>query len=321
MRGKHADVKNIRKLGLDYLLEMAKNGIGKSKHYYKRIEGGTDDKIFSYETLNKYYRIWNQFCDMLKESGYKANGHTPRTLEEARGFVPEYLRILQSRPGTMGAEHLSAWTIQTYCSAINKVLKFNTKEYKKPTRHYADIRKSRLAVDSDKSFSIKNNQDLIRFCMTTGLRKNKELAKVRGTDLVQRDDGRYAIHVVGKGGRSRDAGIYGPDEDIELVVSLMRAAGDDLAWPRIHSHADVHHFRAIYACRVYLTYARDPHDLPRDQRYCCRGHKAGIWYDRDALKRTSLELGHKRVNVVANNYLYALDEALSEMDSGIPNTG
>lgn len=313
MRGTHDQVKSIKQQGLEILFKKFKFGKGTSK-YKDNKSDVCKKKIYSYQSLTTYTAGWVDFCRTMKASHYKVNGHSPRTLEEAVGFVPEYLKILENRPGYSGNEHVSVSTVKTRFYALAKVFSIKAKDYDLPKYSRDEIYRSRRPVVGDAHFSEKNNAALITFSRTVGLRNFKELQRIRGTDLLLREDGRWAIHVTGKGGLERDAGLYGSQEDIALVVKMMTDAGDELVWPHVHSNADIHSYRADYAIRVYLTYARDVGGLTKKERYDCRGSKKGIRYDRSALMKASLELGHKRVGVVANNYLYKLDEVLAADD-------
>ena len=58
-----------------------------------------------------------------------------------------------------------------------------------------------------------------------------------------------------------------------------------------------------YAAARYAELARDPHTLPPNERYLCRGSRRGEVYDRAALAQVSQDLGHNRLEVVVTNYL------------------
>ena len=52
-----------------------------------------------------------------------------------------------------------------------------------PTRHRADITRSRTAAQRDKNFNAENHKEFIEFCKGTGLRKS-ELECLRGDQLL-----------------------------------------------------------------------------------------------------------------------------------------
>ena len=41
-------------------------------------------------------------------------------------------------------------------------------------------------------------------------------------------------------------------------------------------------------------------------RYCCMKDRAGVWYDREAMREASRALGHSRIDVIAGHYLHTL---------------
>lgn len=308
MRGKREQTHNVRHQGLAVLESFFLAGKGHQKHLDKQTSQKTSGKIYVDTTLITYKRAWNDYCDSMIRAGYKTNGHTPRTLDEAASYMSEYIDELKSRPGSKPGSTMSAWSIRTYFSGSAKVLGLSARDYDLPARHVADITRSRGDTVREKHFSEEKNADLVNFCRCTGLRNRKELQQIHGTDLIEQPDGSYAIHVTGKGGRVRDLPIFGLPDEIERVVARMRTAGNALVWPHVSSAADIHSYRADYAARMYNAIARDPRKIPAKDRYCCRGAKRGTWYDRRALKQVSLALGHTRINVVAEHYLWGNDD-------------
>ena len=308
MRGTHEQVISIKKQGIDVLIRAFRNGIGRKKHEDKATENGTKDKVYMDTTFKTYKAAWLDFVRTMQAVQFTVSGHRPRTLEEAKEFVPEFIEILKRRPGKMGAPTMSPYSIWTKFSGVAKVLGLTASDYELPPRHSAEVRRSRTETVGDKHFSEENNRDLILFCRTVGLRNAKELTKIRGTDLYTPEGERPYILVKGKGGRVRMAHLYGSDEEIRRVIEMMHEAAENKVWPHVPSHADVHAFRADYAVRVYCSYARDVSTLSGHDRYCCRGAKKGIVYDREALQMTSEELGHSRESVMAMHYMHGLDQ-------------
>ena len=83
----------------------------------------------------------------------------------------------------------------------------------------------------------------------------------------------------------------------------MKEAGTEKVWKKIPSNADIHSYRADYATRIYLKYARTIEEIPRRERYVCRRDKKGVIYDRKAMLEASKALGHNRISVVGEHYL------------------
>ena len=292
---------NLLHQGYNTLEAYFAKGKGTSKHADKLSGAGFEGKLYSDSTLNNYKRHWRDFCEDLQAQGVRC-----KTLQEAAAYVPGYITRLEQRPGKAPGSTSSAWTVRARFAGVGKVLGLSAKDFDLPTRHRSDITRSRddAPRPGDRHFSLKNNADLINFCCCSGLRKNKELAVLRGSDLIERDDGSYAVHVrQGKGGKEREVTLYGSAAEISRVVSRMRDAGDGLVWPKIHSNADIHSYRATYAQRVYAAHARPIEEIPRKERYYCRSDKKGTVYDKRAMQITSRELGHNRINVIAEHYL------------------
>ena len=84
---------------------------------------------------------------------------------------------------------LSAWTVQLEAKALGKLYGISPDDenyFKPPKRNREDIKRSRGDRVRDRHFSKTNNDELIKFCRGTGLRR-KELQELRGKDLVSRE--------------------------------------------------------------------------------------------------------------------------------------
>ena len=317
---KQKDSKSVRMLGHDRIEQYYLNGAGtkRKKHQDKRAhdQEAMATSIYSRKTGKDYRENWNRYCDAMRDADFRVDGHRPRTLEEAALYMPQYLQDLQSRPGRFGHDHLSAWTIRSYFAAPAKVLGLRMQDYDLPERRRQDVARSRGNYQG-KDFSLEKNQDLVEFQRCCGLRNYKELQVITGKDLTY-VDGQPCIHVMGKGGRERDVPIIGTPDQVQRVVDRMQAAGSGAVWPAgsVPRHYDVHADRAYYACKVYLQHARPISTLPRDQRYDCRGDQKGTSYDREAMRITSLALGHSRVSVIAESYLWQLEEVQHDLHNG-----
>jgi hypothetical protein len=311
--------KNVRMLGHDRIEEFFQNGAGSKRQKHRdKLDHNTEalaTSIYSRKTAKAYRATWNRYCDAMKMAGFKVNGHSPRTLEEAARFMSDYISELKQTRGYFGTEHLSESTIRLYFAGPAKVLGLKAEDYEFGKRSRANIRRSRgnrQAAD----FSPAKHQDLIIFERCTGLRNYKELQAITGEDLIQDPDtGDSFIRVQGKGGRVRNAPIVGTPEEVKFVVDKMHEAGAGLVWPKgtVPKHYDAHADRAYYACKVYLQYARPVETLPRNERYDCRKDLKGEHYDRAAMRQASLALGHSRISVIAENYLWRLKEVQNEI--------
>ncbi|HEX3643206.1 MAG TPA: hypothetical protein VHV10_18110 [Ktedonobacteraceae bacterium] len=122
---------------------------------------------------------------------------------------------------------------------------------------------------------------------------------LRVGDIITHDlvTGGPAVYVInGKGGKSRMVpALPGQEQDV-LSVKVGRAA-DDLVFPRIPKHLDIHSYRREYAQALYLYHAPS-WSLPSPT-----GRLRASDYDRDAAQRVTEALGHNRVDVVLRHYI------------------
>lgn len=252
-------------------------------------EGTEKDKIFSFNTYKAYWKHTKYFIKYIKEKHPECT-----TLKSAKKYVNEWL---QARTD----QGLSAWTVQMEAKAMGKLYGISPDDenyFKPPKRNREDIRRSRGVRVRDKHFSKTNNDELIRFCKGTGLRRS-ELQELRGKDLVTREqieseisqlesrsptelmpidtrrlemlqDARlfsegYFTHVRnGKGGRERLSPIIGPDAE-QIIERIQNTPGEEKVWQHIHQSADIHGYRAEYATEIYKAHAREIQDIPYDR--------------------------------------------------------
>jgi integrase len=279
----------VRKFLRDSLREKYSKGHGHAK--CKGIHNETN-YIHSHKTYITYLAQCNHFADWLSEKGIKDS-------TEAFKLIPEYGEYLEN-------QGKSAWTIYTAMSGIAKAYGLSTKSlgYQPPKRERVAIKRSRYSAIRDNHFSIKNNEILIDFASCTGLRRH-ELAALKGTQLACKSDGTFCIRKVkGKGGKIRDVDIIGSPKEIENIVKIMTSVKDGKVFSHIHSGFDQHYYRSIFAARAYKKNARDLSQLPDEAKYYCRKDRVGNVYDREAMKYASMQLGHNRIDVIANNYLH-----------------
>ena len=258
--------------------------IGESKYIDKKYDL-TKGKIYSWTTYRSYLQ---QCCQFAR---YCRDNHHCKNLADCRQYVGEWMESRQE---------LSAYTQKLSTSALCKLYGESLEELGISTKRAArnEITRSRGTAKRDAHFSEQKNADFVEFCRSTGLRRS-EITKLRGDQLLQ-EEGQWYIQTTGKGGRFRIIPICG---DVELVVRKMQAAGTGKVWKKVPQNADIHSYRADYASRIYLKYARPIEELPRKERYICRKDKRGITYDRAAMLEASRALGHNRISVVGAHYL------------------
>lgn len=244
---------------------------------------------FSFNTYKSYWKHTKYFIKYIKENHPECS-----TLKSARKYVNEWLQFRVD-------QGLSAWTVQLEAKAMGKLYKIDPDDenyFKPPKRNREDIKRSRGDRVRDKHFSITNNDELIKFCQGTGLRR-KELQELRGKDIVSKEqieaeiskmeslpgeqrlpmavkrlemlcdarnfDNGWYIHVRnGKGGRERLSPIIGKNAK-QIIERIENTPAEEKVWQHIHNSADIHSYRSDYATAIYKAYARDIQDIPFDK--------------------------------------------------------
>lgn len=291
---------------------------GRDKHWDKMQDPHhqpRQDKIYSSGTLKTYRQQVKKFARWARDT------HNCRNIEEARKYAPDYIEYLKGRTVVDynglrvegAAREYKANSINLAISAISKM--YGASSYtigKRRPRHRADTSQHR---DPDKwaSFKAEKHKDLVDFCKATGLRR-MEVSRLRPKQVVQHRDGTVWLHKVkGKGGRIRSFPVRLELADRVLAISVAAAArGQKKVFDYIPVNAPIHRYRAEYARAMYDAAARPLIDLPEKELYRCRKDKYGDVYDRQAMLIVSRYLGHSRVDIMAQSYLY-LDASDAEL--------
>ena len=254
------------------------------------VANGTDrDKIFSVSTYKAYWKHTKYFIKYIRENYPKCT-----TLKSAKKNANEWLQAQVDRG-------LSAWTVQLEAKALGKLYGIQPDDenyFKPPKRNREDIKRSRGDRVRDRHFSKTNNDELIKFCRGTGLRRS-ELEELRGKDLVTRAQieveisrletipedrrtpadgkrlsmlqdtrlfqGEYFTFVRnGKGGRMRLSPIIGKNTE-QIVERISSTPPEEKVWQHVHKSADIHGYRAEYATAIYKAHARAIKEIPYDR--------------------------------------------------------
>lgn len=278
--------KDLHQQAYDRLTGM--QAFGESKK--EAVANGTEkEKIFSFNTYKSYWKHTKYFIKYIKENHPECT-----TLKSAKKYVNEWLQARMD-------QGLSAWTVQLEAKAMGKLYGISPDDenyFKPPKRNREDIKRSRGDRVRDKHFSKTNNDELIKFCKGTGLRR-AELGELRGKDLVTREqieaeisrlegrpaeeltpadtkrlemlqdtrlfEGDYFTHVRnGKGGRERMSPIIGPNME-QIVERIKSTPAEEKVWQHIHQSADIHGYRAEYATIIYKAKARAIEEIPYDR--------------------------------------------------------
>lgn len=267
---------------------------GTSKHGAKRHEGQHPKGIFSFKTYENYTAKCLQFAEWCK-STYGA-----RDLSDLAPHIDDYLKYRKTVTKRNG-EPLSAWSIKLDRAAIEKL--FEPEKLKAteplPARQRQNITKNRGAI---KDFNESKHNMLVRFGKSTGARR-EEVSKLRyrdidavlGTVLIEQ----------GKGGKRRT--IHVLDKEILRELTAGEHNPDDKVFDHIPCRYPEHKYRRYFAQTLYKSLARPLRQVPKCERYICRGDYKGTVYDRKAMLLVSIELGHARTNVIASHYLNKQD--------------
>lgn len=296
----HKNKKSLVRQVQENLQQKLEKGVGTSKHLDKHT-GTTADKIYSYGTFKAYLRSNIGFVSYCREQ------FRCKTLEDCRPHVNDYLQHRM--------ENCSSFTVKLDAAAIGKLYGESTTAFcPTPSRHRNEVVRSRGEKGMDKHFSEARNAKLVEFCQATGLRRS-EIAACRGIHLVAcktpKGEQFHGVGILvprGKGGKSRVAPLCCSKETAERIIQQCKEAGNGKLFERVHSAADIHSYRAQYASAFYTAIApKDTDIIKGHDRYVCRGpDKSGVVYSRPCLKQCSEALGHHRVEIVANSYLYDL---------------
>lgn len=283
-RGNPIYVKDLHQQAYDCLT--AQLSFGESKRQAVK-EGTAGDKIFSFNTYKTY---WKHIKYFLR---YVQTAHPDcRTVKKARRYVGEWLQLREE-------QGLSAWTVQTEAKALGKLYGIQPDDpdyYAPPKRRREDIKRSRGTAKRDAHFSEVNNQELVRFCKGSGVRR-REFEHLYRENLLSRQtveeqlalleeapkplseaervqhtilqdamlfDAQWYIHIThGKGGRQRISPILG-EYEAAILERFSKTEPGKRVWEYVSSNADIHGYRGDYATQIYKKYARPIGEIPYD---------------------------------------------------------
>lgn len=289
---KEQKVQSFNQVGQERLMEMLRAGFGRSRSLDK-ARGETKNRLYSKQSYVTYKNQFKYFSNWVKETNPDV-----RSIDEARTLVNGYLQYLID-------QNRSAYSIATAKAALSKVFRTDATQFiATPIRRRADVKRSRFSVERDKHISDELERRLSQFTSATGLRR-KEMLQIEAEDLFF-NNGRSYLNVTKgtKNGKPRIAEIHGISEaETKMIIKFIQSKKGRL-FPKLSPHYDNHYYRGIYAKRVYSFYARKEKDIPKKERYVMRKDRAGEVLDKLAMEITSKMLGHNRINVIAQSYLY-----------------
>lgn len=277
------------------LNEMYAKGKGQSKYEYKKTHNNKPPKdvIFSESTKRTYYMDFHTFISWGLNKGKLWEG---MQLDDLIPFIQEFVNDK--------SKNCRSTTVHTYLAGVCKVLGQDMKDYDHSKRSRVEVNDNRSGLQNFSKIAEKY-QEPVDFELATGLRKDKELGRVHGSDLQIEED-ELSIFVNGKGGLERYSPVFGSSDERELVVRLCMEAGDGRVFPHLPRNLNLRDLRAFFASSVYLIFARDVSKLPREERYVCRADYKGIILDRKAMAITSWALRHRREDIISKSYIWPI---------------
>ena len=258
------------------------------------------DKIYSYRTKEAYLDRCCRFAKWARQE------YGCQTLDEARQHADDYLTHRLD-------ENLSVFSVKLDRAALAKLYSQHADDFRElPKRHRADIKRGRTATKFSSEFASDRHQDLKDITCATGLRRS-ELEKLRVRDICDQGDTILIKVYGGKGGKDRivlaDSEYYDRIRSIisgaapeERVCNLLDG-GNVTGEAHVPKRAPMHAWRREYAQAMYARIARDTDTLSEKELYRCKKDMYGCVYDREALKAVSEQLGHARINVIAEHYM------------------
>lgn len=250
---------------------------------------------------------------------YKKHALNFATWERKKHPEKEY-KILDNIPRNHVGEWLkesidkgeSGYTTRLKAASLAKIFGCHTYsfEIKLPSKRgdRLRIKRSRHDVEYDKHFSEKNNKEVKDFCKATGLRRS-EVAKIKPEQIIKDEEENVILdfkskkeyRVMTKNGRGRFIHpLCGTYNIILKAKEKAEKAGQATVFEKIHHALDVHSCRRYFAQHKYMEILQGLKEKKLD--YICRDG-SGRRYNKKALRSTSEDLGHSRIDVVVKNYL------------------
>lgn len=246
-------------------------------------------KIHSHKTRMTYQEHALRFVHWARETeGIRDLEHLDLRANE---LASRYLR--------MGMEAgKSPYTLQTERASLRMFFADRdlANDVALPKRLIKNITRSRGAAARDRHFQPANWPEFMTFQTATGLRKS-ELQRITVGDIYSDPEGcLVALVRNGKGGKKREVPVLAGHE--QKILDLV--AGRKPEEPVLEKvpDTDVHGMRRLYAQALYQQYAPGwPALPPKEQRL------QPTDYHQAAALKVSQALGHRRLDVVLNNYL------------------
>jgi len=244
--------------------------------------------ILSYGTKDTYVKEVKAYARWVEKI------HPVKFMDQAKGYVAEYLQSLQARG-------LAVDSLRTARSAIAKMYSIPSREFGfKMPKHYPDqATKGRKVLEKDEWME-RLHGDKIHVMESIGLRRH-EAVPIRVEQITA--DYKHIEGIIGKGGRVRYINVLNPELLKKYVESKSLKEGDKL-FNRVEKGINVHRTRRSYAETMYLKLLEDKYEKgEKTSEYYLKRDGSGRKYDKEMLRIVSQNLGHNRERVVVESYL------------------
>ena len=212
-------------------------------------------KIQNNKTGSSYKKHLKNFARWAKSQGYR------RPEQITRDVIQEYEQYLEGSP-----KQYSPATIHTYLTPVCAAADVNMAEIRKPKRTAGSIVRGRRR-DADGQEVIRNKQGdrqadnpkyarLVALQRVTGIRRS-ELARLTGSDLLQKGHNLYVCVRKGKGGKQQNQYIL--PQDRQIVREIFAGIGPDqkiFSREEMNNTINLHGMRAAHGRDCYQHYLR-----------------------------------------------------------------
>lgn len=278
--------------------------------------------IFSIKTMKAYRRTMVIFAIYLAEHGIKNASQITRELAAA---------FLQERD----ASGLSAWSVSREMSAINKVFnyEFTKRELGLKPRRKKDIKNNRNGP-KPKNPQKSKYRDQIWIVRASGMRFSS-ITQIMANHCIRNEKGQViGIWVKEKGGKERITVVLTAYIDIVTEIVDRRGANNNgPLFEKAGVHISWQYFRAEY-CKLLRAQLVQEYtegkpffggELPSTNYIHLRGkdRTRGEFthgYPTQAIAAASGAMGHNRLEIMFNNYDYAVLPVFDEKDGLILQT-
>lgn len=304
-------------------------------------------QIRSYKSLENYKAIANRFIDLCEKENIK-------NVSAMENMIPEYL-LLKKEEGCSNA------TYKTYRAGLCRAFNTTYEEVQRNvdllskgkfdfTLRRQDLKRSRDYYYENRMNDTKEGSlayEIRTVCEATGLRRRELESVCPQHFFYDEKDKTHKIYLTAsketrektgfqrvytKGGRDRIVEILDNKETLNIIKKWCENREPDepiMKDKHISRSQDIHSYRATYANRIYVKYARPVNEInernriPAQRKNKSRDGKVspiirlqgdlyGVALDRIACRIVSQNMGHNREEIFQTSY-FRKDQVPKEM--------